>query len=1085
MLLDDVVLERWFDQTTAKRGRGYFREGRVETLDMVYLSDDSIEMYATVKGSGRNRYQTEVSVARWADGRLFFHSTCDCPVGLGCKHAAAVLLEAQLEEKSSGNPGNSQEIEQQRFDYWLESFRGAATPYGTGDKGLLVYTLQPSRYRADLDFCVWKTRRLKKGGYGRPAQYGAWSTCELDNRPPAHLQADDVPVLAWLRSLSGNSPVYSPSVRGRSGAGVLEAALATGRLFFGEVGDTPLRLGPSRDLTVDWQADEQGRFALKPKLVDGRQHALPTEPPYYLDAAAGLVGRLNTPLTGAQIGVLLASPPVRPEVIQQKFPVLEPVLKRLSLGLPGEQDTPEVIRAKPVPGLVLHSTELDSGEVVHSVWPYFLYDDVVLSAVEMDDSLTIERDGKTVIVMRDDAAEELAHETWMHDFVPVVFQSLEGPFESFSERRSKYESIADNWVPEFEEDWPKIIVERLPAMQADGWQITFSDDFKLLPQEADDWYNQIESAEEDGWFDIDAGIELNGRQVSLVPLLHQLLADWQPGKDLPEELLLPLEDCVLKVPSQRLQPLLETLYALYDRISDDEGIRLPRLESAMLLGTSSMQWQGGERLQSLGKQLADFDGLPRVAVPDGLQAELRSYQQTGLDWLQFLRSAELGGVLADDMGLGKTLQTLAHLLAEKQAGRLQQPALVVCPTSLIHNWQSESARFTPALTVLRLHGPKRKKDFARIAEHDVVITSYPLLQRDADLHIEQPYAIAVFDEAQNLKNPRVGASRVARKLKVGQRIALTGTPMENHLGELWSLFDLLLPGYLGNASEFGKHFRKPIERGDSPERQQALSRRVRPFLLRRSKEQVAPELPEKTEMLRSVELSPAQRDLYETIRASMDSKIKQLMSDKGVARSQIEILEALLRLRQVCCHPQLLNDGHDALASAKLDYLLEMLDELLEEGRTIIIFSQFTSMLSLIEAALQKRSLDYALLTGQTRDRKAAVERFQSGKVALFLISLKAGGVGLNLTAADCVIHFDPWWNPAVERQATDRAWRIGQDKPVFVYRLICEGTVEERMQALQARKAQLADSIYDGKETFATALTADDVQVLLQPLDS
>jgi len=405
---------------------------------------------------------------------------------------------------------------------------------------------------------------------------------------------------------------------------------------------------------------------------------------------------------------------------------------------------------------------------------------------------------------------------------------------------------------------------------------------------------------------------------------------------------------------------------------------------------------------------------------------------------------------------------------------------VVCPTTLIANWQSEAKKFTPGLRLLVIHGPRRKPLFDQVAEADLVITSYPLIPRDIERHKEQSYSLAFFDEAQYLKNPATALARAARKLPAENCIALTGTPMENHLGELWSLFDLILPGYLGDQKAFRAEYRKPIEQNGDASRQARLSRRVRPFMLRRTKDQVTPELPEKTEIIRHVELNREQRDLYETVRASMDKRIRELLASKGAARSQIEILDALLKLRQICCHPALLNSETNA-GSAKMDYLLEMIKELLEEGRRIILFSQFTSMLALIEQALKTAGIRYEKLTGQTRDRATPVKRFQNGESPVFLISLKAGGTGLNLTAADCVIHYDPWWNPAVEQQATDRAWRIGQDKPVFVYRLISEGTVEERIQALQARKSQLADGLYGKSETFATALTAEDITVLFE----
>jgi len=468
-----------------------------------------------------------------------------------------------------------------------------------------------------------------------------------------------------------------------------------------------------------------------------------------------------------------------------------------------------------------------------------------------------------------------------------------------------------------------------------------------------------------------------------------------------------------------------------------------------------------------------------------LRATLRSYQLEGLSWLQYLRQQGLGGVLADDMGLGKTLQTLAHLLLEKQSGRLDKPALVVVPTSLLHNWQSEAARFTPDLRVLTLHGPARDTQFDAIAAHDLILTTYPLLWRDEPALQAHSYHLLILDEAQQVKNPRSRAAATLRTLQARHRLCLTGTPLENHLGELWTQFDFLLPGLLGSEKQFNQHWRHPIERGSDQRRAQLLAQRLRPFILRRRKDQVASELPPKTVITRTVAMEGAQRDLYEAVRVAMEKQVRDAINGSGLARNHIVVLDALLKLRQVCCDPRLLPGETPARAagSAKLDLLREMLPAMVEEGRRILLFSQFTGMLALIGQALRELSLPYVQLTGDTQDRVTPVQRFMQGEVPVFLISLKAGGVGLNLTAADTVIHFDPWWNPAAENQATDRAHRIGQDQPVFVYKLITAGSVEERIAELQQRKADLADAILEGSGGTGPRFDAADLEALLSPL--
>jgi SNF2 family DNA or RNA helicase len=490
-------------------------------------------------------------------------------------------------------------------------------------------------------------------------------------------------------------------------------------------------------------------------------------------------------------------------------------------------------------------------------------------------------------------------------------------------------------------------------------------------------------------------------------------------------------------------------------------------------------------LRQLNEKLRDFRAVRAVAPPTGLQASLRGYQQEGLNWLQFLREYGLAGILADDMGLGKTVQALAHLLEEKNSGRADRPSLVVAPTSLMTNWRQETERFAPALKLLVLHGVERKQYYEKLKDYDLIITSYALLPRDEGILVREKFHLIILDEAQYIKNPKTKYAQIVCQLSARHHLCLTGTPMENHLGELWSQFNFLLPGFLGGEVQFRRVFRTPIEKGADLPRRDLLARRIGPFVLRRRKEDVATELPPKTEIRQNVELAGAQRDLYETIRLAMHARVQDEVRSKGLSRAHIIILDALLKLRQVCCDPRLVKlDAARAVAeSAKLELLMDLVPEMLAEGRRILLFSQFTSMLALIQEQLAAASIPYVLLTGETSDRATPIQKFQDGQVPLFLISLKAGGTGLNLTAADTVIHYDPWWNPAVETQATDRAHRIGQTKSVFVYKLITVGTVEEKILALQDRKRGLVEGLLDERRKETPALTPEDLQVLFAPL--
>ena len=651
--------------------------------------------------------------------------------------------------------------------------------------------------------------------------------------------------------------------------------------------------------------------------------------------------------------------------------------------------------------------------------------------------------------------------------------------------------------------WLNFTLNELPNLRELGWELQIDEDFGFDLSTVDDWYATVDEAPERDWFDLELGIIVNGERLSLLPILlnlmrshTELLNPERLARRRDDELILvnipaspsgshgPLQ---VALPYGRLKPVLTTLGEFYLEEPASTTLRLSKADATRLnpLDGLPLRWEGGAQIRSLAQRLRDIREYS-ASPPAGLNATLRPYQQEGLSWMQSLRQLEVGGILADDMGLGKTLQTLAHILSEKNAGRLDRPCMVVMPTSLIPNWLDEAAHFTPQLKVLALYGASRKKHFDTLADYDLILTTYALLPKDVERLAAQPLHVLVLDEAQYIKNPNSKAAHAARELNARQRLCLSGTPLENHLGELWSLFHFLLPGWLGDVKSFNRDYRVPIEKRASEVRLQHLNGRIKPFLLRRTKEQVATELPPKTEIIHWVELNEAQRDVYETMRLAMDKKVRDEITRKGVARSQIIILEALLKLRQVCCDLRLVNDATlptRGSTSGKLDSLMEMLEELFDEGRRILLFSQFTSMLSLIEDELKKRGVDYALLTGQTRDRRAPVKDFQSGKRQIFLISLKAGGVGLNLTEADTVIHYDPWWNPATENQATDRAYRIGQEKPVFVYKMIARGTVEEKIQHLQKEKSDLAAGVLDGRKTGDWKLQSDDIEALFAPL--
>ncbi len=541
-------------------------------------------------------------------------------------------------------------------------------------------------------------------------------------------------------------------------------------------------------------------------------------------------------------------------------------------------------------------------------------------------------------------------------------------------------------------DWLPFLYKAAPELGAAGWEIRIAPDFpyRLLRGDGDVEAHVRESSGLD-WFELDLGMTIDGERLDLVQPLVNLI-ERRDSDELvqalgrPESVLhLPLRDGrYLSLPTIRLQPFIETLTQLFAGGAPKNGrLRYSALDAAQLARLDDIQgtvWTGDDRIRSLGRKLAETGRMPDVVLPKGFRATLRPYQARGLAWLDFLREAGLGGILADDMGLGKTVQALALIACEKAAGRLNAPALVIAPTSLMANWRREAEKFTPDLKVLVLQGQDRKGRFDAIEGADLVLSTYPLVARDKDILAAREWHILLLDEAQAIKNPNAATTRQIYELKARHRYCLTGTPVENNLAELWSLFHFIAPGFLGDARSFTRDWRNPIEKKGDGARAQRLAARVRPFLLRRTKEAVAPDLPEKTEMVEAVAFEPAQQAIYDTIRLAMHDRVREAMAEKGLARSRIVLLDALLKLRQTCCDPRLLKGvkGAEKAGSAKLERLMEMIAALVAEGRKIIVFSQLTSMLDLIRPRLEAEGIAYALLTGDTRDREEPLPRFRT-----------------------------------------------------------------------------------------------------------
>ncbi|GAB4471838.1 MAG: hypothetical protein OHK0044_15190 [Burkholderiaceae bacterium] len=1092
-------LEVAFHDTTLERGWRYAREDRVADVLSEARGTAAVRVSASVQGTEPEPYDVAVTVDR-SGGELRIDGQCTCPVGYNCNHAAAALIAAfglrpqtrvQHPEPRVAAPRPTPASGPAHHAYWIERVRALYAPAAgvasEARKQRLAYAIEREPYgaRPVVKPLIGNVRKDGTLGSLRPAP-GDIATI-LRNRPQ-YLGDDDVPLLRAL-ALASDDGVQG-KVLTRDAAllkRVVELGLAVTKVSERWNDYAPVRLGEPRAATAHWAADAQGRqrFTLR---VEPAAAAIALEGLWYLDAERGEFGPLQADVDAPLASVLLAAPPIAPaeaeSVARELAAALPPAIARPPLPAPIAMRTVQargIVHLRLANGTsMIGSHDAPSLEKGAALFVHVRYGAVPVRLD--DDGRARMHDGALVAPVIDTALHAKTlnrlHSVGCHDMPDAPEQA---PYESAF---FLHEALA-----------LRLMQESIPRWRKLGWVIDVDPDFAWQPVAAGAFFVATDTGSDDRWFGVELGVEVDGQRISLQPLLAHMLADrrlrdWllaEDGRDTDTVNVRIDARRIVALSAARLRTILRALIELHEPAAAGEKLRLARTDAARLLELAEVgfEWRGGERLRALAERLARFTALEDVAPPRGLATELRPYQRAGLAWLQFLRELEFGGILADDMGLGKTVQTIAHLLLEKEAGRLTRPALVVAPTSVVHNWRVECARFAPALNVLVLHGQARHASFAQIGAHDVVLTTYPLLPRDVETLAQQAFHVAIFDEAQNLKNARTRAAEAAARLRAAHRIALTGTPLENNLGELWSQFNLLLPGFLGDSRRFTQLYRTPIEKRGDALRRAHLARRIRPFILRRTKDMVARELPPKTEIEQTVELAGAQRDLYETVRAAMHERVREALARQGLARSHIVVLDALLKLRQVCCDPRLVRSdaAKKVRESAKLERLRELLPELVAEGRRVLLFSQFTSMLALIEEAVAALGIGYVKLTGETKDRATPVARFQRGEVPLFLISLKAGGTGLNLTAADTVIHYDPWWNPAVEDQATDRAHRIGQDKPVFVHKLIAAGTVEERIRELQQRKAALARGILDEDAALAKVLSAEDLQALFEPL--
>jgi len=1096
-----------FDVATLNRAKPYSSEKLFRNLKVVsgQGSVDATNIRALLAGTAVEPYRVGISIYRHK-GEWILQTECTCPVEVRCKHAAALLIMLARVFANGGAMGNFVPTE---LGSWLSRIRksavvrekrGAAVKSKPSNR-FLAYCIEDEGTESGLHFALRPATRCKDGGF---TISDSQAKADLSN-PPKYLVAEDIPLVSAFHALVRKNRRWGElPLSGEGWRDLLEGAAELGRLFFGvpketeyseyryrsELEYTPLTTGPEEWFYPDWLELEGGGMVPVLKGTRPDLSALPILPMMYLDEENFTLGRVRGDLPDELMLAWDDGP-----IVQREH--LDEVAKRFGevtdakLPPPRKLKTVEHAATEPVACLKI-SREDDGGFFGKLLARYGESPGMEALAAAGVVTYTQVIGGSRHVWSRDGDAELVFRRklTDMGFALAPTGYRITGKVLGEDEAEPPEDSLREQIL------WGEFLEsEAVTRLRDEGWEIEVVEKERLTVHDIVDLFPEIEGDADHGvdWFRFDVPHEINGKRVSLIPIIAQAIRDGLPAADdpeLPEHLLVPCEDPaegMLRFPAKRLIEIVDQVRHLFHgREGADGPLRLDRLAAAGVADGLAIDGTATLRaLAQLGKNLRTLTSLPEVKVPKKLKAELRAYQEEGFRWLQFLAGNGLHGILADDMGLGKTVQTLAHLVAErgKKPGR---PSLVIAPTSVVPNWEAEAEKFTPHLKTVVLQGKDRAALFSKIAKADLVLTSYPLLTQDFEILKAQDWHTLVLDEAQYIKNPKALTSKNACKLNAAHRICLSGTPMENHLGELWSLMRFLMPGFLADEKTFNTNLRKPIERDRSTEAQLALNRRVAPLILRRTKNEVASDLPEKTEIVHGIDLSGKQTDLYESVRAAMDKRVRDAISEKGLAKSHIIVLDALLKLRQICCHPQLLKipAARKVEESAKLDYLTEeLLPTLIEEGRRILLFSTFTSMLAIIEDHLKMRGIPFLKITGQTKERASLVKKFQQGEVPVFLISLKAGGTGLNLTAADTVIHYDPWWNPAAENQATDRAHRIGQTKPVFVHKLVCRGSIEERMLELQKYKSGLVEALLS-EETSKLKIDPETLGHLLAPIE-
>jgi len=1058
------TLQHQFDSETRRKGEEYYEDGTVEII-----RTNNQRLVAHVQGN--QRYRVEIL----RDAGKGYRYTCTCPFYAdrqqNCKHIWATVLHAEDNDELPGQDDLEAEAPRRSVSRepatpgWKKTLATLRKLSDLSRPNETVSAIWPADrkmvYLIDVPLTVFEnqglqvelmTQRLRAGRWEAPKQMRLEQDIWLANPDPEDQLIAHLLIGAreeWEYGYGGQRRFV---IAEKAYNTTLRAMVRTGRCRVKrESDDSELPVigwddGEPWHFVLKCRRIDDGKFEIVPMLARG-ETTMPLSAPSLIlrgglivtdnviarfehygafDLAAGLRDGTKVVFTRNQAEDFLKE--------LSAFPRLPPI------ELPDSLEYQQIV-APPRPHLTIRSHQGRDGvqKLLGSV--YFEYGTQRVLAT--DNASLIYRPDSRQLLIRDRQFEARA----MARLAQVGFKS--------------------EWIFDIGEQQYALPSTKLSAavtdLSAGGW--TVEAEGKLYRRSGD---FKVEVRSGIDWFELSATVDFGDARATL----PQLLAAMRKG-----ESTVVLDDgSVGLLPEEWLKK-----YAVLAGVGEEENgqIRFQNSQIGFLdaLLASMPEVKVDEAFTRAREQLQKFSGIESIDASAGFVGELRPYQRDGLGWLAFLEKFSFGGCLADDMGLGKTIQVLAMLERRREAQL--GTSLVVVPRSLIFNWMQEAAKFTPGLKVLDQSGVERKREHAHFAEYDLILTTYGTLRRDATYFKDFLFDYVILDEAQAVKNSASESAKAVRLLRGKHRLAMSGTPIENHLGELWSLFDFLNPGMLGTASLF-KNMSETALSGDA-EGRRMLAHALRPFILRRTKEQVARDLPEKLEQTLFCELDTAQRKLYDELRVHYRQTLLGTIAEQGMGRAKIQILEALLRLRQAACHPGLVDRTRTAEPSAKLEVLMEHLREVIDEGHKVLVFSQFTSFLAILRERLDQAQMVHEYLDGKTRDRQARVERFQNDQACkLFLVSLKAGGTGLNLTAADYVFLLDPWWNPAVESQAIDRAHRIGQTRRVFAYRLIAKDTVEEKVLLLQKSKKDLAEAIITADNSLIGKLQKEDLEMLL-----